>query len=88
MVTRRQLLYASSGLTLGALLGCTAEQTSAPAASPSSAPVSLSPAPPAPADASDCGTEQRHPVRDADSHRPPRPEIADTIADDFDVPWG
>ena len=89
MVSRRQFLYASSGLTLGALLGCSAEQTTAPAASPSattsdpstaSATPSATPEPTEPSSAT--------PTASPSPTGSPKPEVADTVADDFDVPWG
>lgn len=81
MVTRRQFLYAS-GLTVAALVGCSGDETTPPASStdpsvPSTTASSTAPSPaPSPTSASPT------PIG------PPRPEIAGTIANDFDVPWG
>lgn len=84
MVSRRQFLYASSGVTLAALTGCGGDQpTSADASTaastsgtPSSSSATATPA------ASPTATSTATPTG------PPKPEVADTIADDFDVPWG
>jgi glucose/arabinose dehydrogenase len=86
VVTRRQLLYASSGLALAAVTGCGADDpvpsagAGASATNPTPTATSASPTP----------TPTRTP---AASPTPtptgsPKPDLAGTIADDFDVPWG
>ena len=85
VVTRRQFLYASSGLALAAVAGCSAGRSG-------------------PERGREPVGDQRLPQRhqrlpDPDRRRPsptatptptgsPKPEVAGTIADDFDVPWG
>jgi glucose/arabinose dehydrogenase len=91
VVTRRDFLSASSGLALGALVGCGADQRSAPATSPSTTPTSAaaeasSAAPTRSATSSSPPTPAR--TASPTPTGPPKPEVADTIADDFDVPWG
>ena len=87
VVTRRQLLYASAGLGLGALVGCSPE-TSTPGntASPTG---STSP--------STSSTPSQTPTASPSASTPtptptatgvPKPKLAGTVAEDLDVPWG
>ncbi|MFT4165660.1 MAG: PQQ-dependent sugar dehydrogenase [Microlunatus sp.] len=85
MVTRRQFLYASAGLGLGALVGCAADETTTPTSSTSPSATSASPettsSPTASAPASS-------PTPTPSETSTPKPKLADTIAENFDVPWG
>ena len=85
VVTRRQFLYASSGLAVAAVTGCSTDDP-APrtGATPSATSASrLSPTP------SPSPTPSRTPTASPPSPTgSPKPEVAGTIADDFDVPWG
>ena len=87
MVTRRQFLYASSGLTLAALTGCSSEEPTA-AGSPTAAPSSATPSPSATTATPASPAATPSPTATPTPTGSPRPEVADTIADDFDVPWG
>ena len=87
MLTRRQILYASSGLTFGALVGCSAEQTPTAATSPTPSPTSATPSPSS-ASPTPTATPTPTPTATPTPTGSPKPEVADTIADDFDVPWG
>jgi glucose/arabinose dehydrogenase len=92
VVTRRQLLYGSGGLALAAVTGCSADERvpsaavspATPSASPSATTTSPTPTP----------TPTRNPTPSATATPTPtptgspKPEVAGTIADDFDVPWG
>jgi glucose/arabinose dehydrogenase len=92
VVTRRQFLYASSGLTVGALVGCAADQPGTPTTSPTPAPTTTT----APAAAATDMPTTAFPTPSATTTATapptptgsPRPEVAEVIADDFDVPWG
>lgn len=93
VVTRRQFLHASSGLALAAVTGCAADEVTPSAATgpsataspsltsasprpiPTRTPTPATPTPPPPA-ASPAETAA------------PEPDLAGTVADDFDVPWG
>jgi len=86
VVTRRQFLYASSGLALAAVAGCSSDDP-VPGARPSTADAtpratSASPTPSATSAPSTAPTPTPTPTGS------PKPEVAGTIADDFDVPWG
>ncbi|HEY5979319.1 MAG TPA: PQQ-dependent sugar dehydrogenase [Microlunatus sp.] len=83
MVTRRQLLYASSSLALAAVTGCGADDSAPGVASPS---VDISS--PSPTRASPTPVATRTPTPTPTPTGSPKPELAGTIADDFDVPWG
>ena len=86
VVTRRQFLYASSGLAVAAVTGCTPDDpapTTGPspsADSPSPSATSASPTP--------TPTPSSTPTPAPTPTGSPKPEVAGTIADDFDVPWG
>jgi glucose/arabinose dehydrogenase len=92
VVTRRQFLYASSGLTVGALVGCAADQPGTPTTSPTPAPTTTT----APAATATDMPTTAFPTPSATTTATapptptgsPRPEVAEVIADDFDVPWG
>ncbi|HEU4546127.1 MAG TPA: PQQ-dependent sugar dehydrogenase, partial [Microlunatus sp.] len=88
-MTRRQFLHASSGLAVAAVAGCSTDDPGSRAgASPSATSASPSATRRFPTPSSS-PTPSRTPT--APSPTPtgsPRPEIAGTIADDFDVPWG
>lgn len=86
VVTRRQLLYASSGLALAAVAGCSVDDRGTGAAPPSTAPTAT-PTPsrtPAPAPSPTSASPTARPTPTGS----PKPEVAETIADGFDVPWG
>jgi glucose/arabinose dehydrogenase len=89
MLSRRTLLAGSASLTLGAVIGCSAEdQSPAGSASPTSAPISTGPSPsrsptPSPSASSTTAT----PKAGASPTGDPKPKVADTIADDLNVPW-
>ena len=86
VVTRRQFLYASSGLAVAAVTGCTPDDpapTTGPspsADSPSPSATSASPTP--------TPTPSSTPTPAPTPTGSPTPEVAGTIADDFDGPWG
>lgn len=86
MVTRRRLLYVSSGLTLAALTGCGSDQPTS-ASSPAATASGADPTPtstPTPSARSTSPTATPTPTPTG----APQPKIANTIADDLDVPWG
>jgi glucose/arabinose dehydrogenase len=91
VVTRRQFLYASSGLAVGALAGCGTTPTTEPttgASVPATSPAGdASSAPSASTTPASSPTAERPSVTPSPTG-PPRPEVAETVADDFDVPWG
>lgn len=95
MLTRRTLLLGSSGVALGAVAGCSADGTptsgasaAPPAPGPSSAASSsASPAAPSSPSASSSGSPTPSRTRPT-VPRHPRPELAQTLAEDLDVPWG
>ena len=93
VVTRRQLLYASAGLGLGALVGCSPDNSAPENTTPpsgSTSPSATSAAPPSTAtpstSVSSAGSTTSTPSPSATGV--PKPKLGDVIADDFDVPWG
>ncbi len=85
VVTRRQFLYASSGVALGAVAGCSADVPT-PTTGPGPSPTSASPSTAAPSPTATATPTSTPPTATATGS--PKPEVAGTIADDFDVPWG
>ena len=92
VVTRRQFLYTSSGLALAAATGCSVDDpapsaTASPAGtSTSRRATSLTPTPtPSPTPSP---TTSRTSAASPTPTGSPKPEVAGTIADDLDVPWG
>lgn len=96
MVTRRTLLLGSSSLALGALGGCTADPaveapagSATPGAGPSTAgPGSSSPTGRATPTPVPSPTSSRSPTASPSPTGRPEPELAGTVVDDLDVPWG
>ncbi|MFL6064249.1 MAG: PQQ-dependent sugar dehydrogenase [Friedmanniella sp.] len=98
MVSRRTLLLGSSGLVLGTAVGCsgsgsapgTAPSPDGPAASPSPSrrtpPAAPSPTRTSSPSATPSGTPSTEPSPAVPEH--PLPQLAGTVADDLDVPWG
>ena len=84
MVTRRQFLYASSGLALAAVAGCSSDSP-VPAVSPSAVGATSSAPSPSPTPSTPQAPSTTPTPTPTGS---PKPEVAGTIADDFDVPWG
>ncbi|HEY5785380.1 MAG TPA: PQQ-dependent sugar dehydrogenase [Microlunatus sp.] len=84
VVTRRQFLYTSSGLALAAVAGCSSDDPvpGASSSTPSTTPSVISASPTPSTTTTPSTTPTPTPTRS------PRPEVAATIADDFDVPWG
>jgi glucose/arabinose dehydrogenase len=89
MLSRRTLLAGSASLTVGAVVGCSAKDRSpAGSASPTTTPTSSEPSPgrspsasPTPSSSSATTKPNATPTGD------PKPKVADTIADDLNVPW-
>jgi glucose/arabinose dehydrogenase len=93
VVTRRQFLYASSGLALATVAGCGADDVSpGPATGPSnpgsSPSASASPRPSSSPSPSTSRTTTASATPSPTPTGPPKPDLAGTVADDFDVPWG
>ncbi len=91
VVTRRQFLYASSGLALATVAGCgTDDATPGAATGPSTSGASPSAsASPSPSTRTPAATST--PTAPTPTPTPtgsPKPDLAGTVADDFDVPWG
>jgi glucose/arabinose dehydrogenase len=94
MVARRTLLLGSSGVVLGAVTGCSSgapapdpaagssSSLGAPSASPSASPAGRSTPPAVPS-----ATPSTSASRPTVPHHP-RPELAGTLLDDLEVPWG
>ena len=86
VVTRRRFLYASSGLAVAAVTGCSTSDPVSPAGT-SSSPSGTSDSP-TPTSASPSLTPVPSPTATPTPTGSPKPEVVGTIADDFDVPWG
>lgn len=88
MVTRRQLLYASAGLGLGALVGCTGATTNAPTGARSLSGSPTPPGTPTPSTSASPSANTATPTSTPAETGAPRPKLGGAIAEDFDVPWG
>ncbi len=88
VVTRRQLLYASAGLGLGALVGCSASTTDAPTGSTSPSSTPTPPETPTPSSSVSASASSPTPTPTASATGAPKPKLGDAIAENFDVPWG
>ncbi|GAB2594994.1 PQQ-dependent sugar dehydrogenase [Microlunatus antarcticus] len=87
---RRHLLLGVAGLAVGGLAGC-GSGSPAPAVPPapgSVAPSSPSVTPTASASPSPSATPSPTPTAKATPTGPPDPDVAGTVAEDLDVPWG
>ncbi len=88
MVSRRALLAGSASLALGAAVGCSAEQQSPLGSASPTTERSGPPPPPGTPSASRVTSPTPNPSPTPSPTGDPKPNVADTIADDLDVPWG
>ena len=88
VVTRRQFLYASSGLAVAAVTGCTPRTIRPRPPVRARRPTPPPPAPPARLRPRPRPKPSSTPTPAPTPTGSPKPEVAGTIADDFDVPWG
>ena len=88
MVTRRQLLYVSAGLGLGALVGCSASTTNEPTGATSPSGTLAPSGTPTPSSSASPSVNSATPTPTPTETGTPKPKLAGTIAENFDVPWG
>ena len=88
MVTRRQLLYVSAGLGLGALVGCSASTTNEPTGATSPSGTLAPSGTPTPSSSASPSVNSATPTPKPTETGTPKPKLAGTIAENFDVPWG
>ena len=88
MLSRRALLAGSASLVLGAVAGCSADQQ-APvgSASPSTGPTSAGSSPSGSSASPTARSSSATPKPTTSPTGDPKPKVADTIADDLNVPW-
>jgi glucose/arabinose dehydrogenase len=85
VLTRRTVLLGAAGVALGGFAGCGGPAPTIP--TPSPVPSSAPPSTPARTGATPGPTPRRTTASPAPTGRP-NPRVADTIADNLDVPWG
>ena len=88
-LSRRRVLLGAAGLAAAGLAGCGSGPSGGPPLAP--APGSVAPSPSASGSgsaASPSGRTSASPSPRATPTGPPEPDLAGTVADDLDVPWG